>query len=378
MLRRSPLLGSLALAILAGACAEQPAQPVAPEATAAPLSLYETPAVDRTTLARPFGTLLDLQPTGVVARAIDPGDYACSTDSPINGWLGGEIMRSLTLEPTRFMTVYNLAGDLIATYEALIFQTSDTPQSFGIDGRHTHAIRKAERDLKVFWDIPSSDIQAVAMHGDVLRDTIRTARTYAALGVPLATARAYARALRDAVVGSRTMANHPFVTFNAFAFTTGTAPTAIPDKIVMGDGILLGYDALGFGDVAPQAIFAHEFAHHVQFENGYGLESVDAAERARFNELGADAMAAYWLTHARGAAMNRKRVEQFLAVFFQIGDCAFADPGHHGTPNQRLAAARFGFELAAMAQKQGQVMQAEKVQMAFILAYPGIVAPDAQ
>lgn len=52
----------------------------------------------------------------------------------------------------------------------------------------------------------------------------------------------------------------------------------------------------------------------------------------------ADAMSASFLTHKRGAAMNRKRVEQFLEVFFQIGDCAFDNPGHHGTPNQRMAA----------------------------------------
>ena len=32
-----------------------------------------------------------------------------------------------------------------------------------------------------------------------------------------------------------------------------------PDKIVMGDGIMAGYEALGFGDIAPQAIYAHEF-----------------------------------------------------------------------------------------------------------------------
>ena len=57
------------------------------------------------------------------------------------------------------------------------------------------------------------------------------------------------------------------------------------------------------------------------------------AERTRYTELMADAMAGYFLTHKRGAAMNRHRVAQFLAVFFQVGDCAFDFPSHHGTPN---------------------------------------------
>jgi hypothetical protein len=31
----------------------------------------------------------------------------------------------------------------------------------------------------------------------------------------------------------------------------------------MGDGVLAGYDAVGFADVAPQAVYAHEFARHI-------------------------------------------------------------------------------------------------------------------
>lgn len=378
MTRQISLVGALVAAAAAAACREQPVQPASFETVAAPLALTAAGPLDRASVRLPFGTLLDLGRPVAAERAINPGDYACSESSPITRWLSNEVAKTLAVEPDRFWTVYSYLGDLIPTYEAIIFETTDRPQSFGVDGRHTKGIRKAERDLKAFWDITSSDIQVVAMHGSVLLDTARTRRTYQALGVPSFFAGLYSRTVRDAVAGSQTMADgdHPYWTFNAVAFSTGTNPTAIPDKIVMGDGILAGYDALGFGDVAPQAIFAHEFAHHVQFENGYGIAG-DAAEQTRFNELGADAMAAYWLTHARGAAMNRKRVEQFLQVFYQLGDCQFAGAGQHGTPNQRLAAARFGFDLAEQAQKQGHVMRADKAQMAFIVAYPGIVAPDA-
>ena len=59
----------------------------------------------------------------------------------------------------------------------------------------------------------------------------------------------------------------------------------------------------------------------------------------RYTELMADAYSAYYLTHKRGAAMNRHRVAGFLEVFYQIGDCAYTNNGHHGTPNQRMNAA---------------------------------------
>ena len=102
-----------------------------------------------------------------------------------------------------------------------------------------------------------------------------------------------------------------------------------------------------------------------------------APEQTRYTELMADAFSAYYLTHSRGGAMNRKRVEQFLEVFFEIGDCAFSSSGHHGTPNQRMAAAHFGFDIAAQAQKQGHILTSQQFHDLFVAAYPGLVAPDA-
>jgi hypothetical protein len=91
----------------------------------------------------------------------------------------------------------------------------------------------------------------------------------------------------------------------------------------------------------------------------------------------ADAFAAYFLTHSQGLALNQKRVTQFLQVFFQIGDCGFTSDGHHGTPNQRMAAAQFGFKVAAESQKQGHVLTSEAFHARFVAGYPTLVAPDA-
>jgi hypothetical protein len=384
MLRRTAQLGTLLLVtIVLNACQEQATQPshTAPRSSSkAQLELGSSAiglGISRGQLTLPsIGEVADQQLTDALGRAINPSDYVCSAASPVTNWINAEITRSLQTEQTLFLTAYNLLADLIPTYEALYFQTSATPQYFGYNGQHTKAIGKAERDLKSFWNIESSDIQVLGMHGGVLLDTIRTAATYRLFGYSAAQAALFARTLRGVILPSQTMAggNHPFFTFNAVAFTTTN--NSLPEKIVVGDGVLAVYDVLGFEDVAPQAIFAHEFAHHVQFDKGFRITAT-VPEQTRFAELSADMMAAYYLTHSRGATMNQKRVEQFLEIFFQIGDCSFTSNGHHGTPNQRLAAARLGFDLADQAQKQGHIMTAEQVNAVFVAAYPFIIAPDA-
>jgi hypothetical protein len=315
-------------------------------------------------------------------QAIHPRDYVCSSSSPVGDFLDAELGKTLSIpaERTLFFELYDRSADLIPTYEALYYQTSATPQTFGYNGQFTQVMVNTERGVKGFWDIKSSDIQVVAMHGTVLLDTARTAKTYRLLGFSASVASANAKAVQAALLKSTTMnrGNYAFWTFNAFAFSTYGA--SVPDKIVMGDGILEAYAALGYGDVAPQAIFAHEFGHHIQYENGYFNDLPNRyqdPEQTRYTELMADAMSAYYLTHSRGAAMNQKRVEQFLDVFFQIGDCSFKSDGHHGTPNQRRAAATFGFKLAADAQRQGQILTSAQFHDLFVAQYPTLIAPDA-
>ena len=140
----------------------------------------------------------------------------------------------------------------------------------------------------------------------------------------------------------------------------------------MGDGIMDGYAGIGFGDVAPQAILAHEFGHHIQFELGL-FGGPTSPESTRRTELMADAFSAYFLSHAQGTSMQWKRVQQFLAVFFNIGDCLFTNNGHHGTPTQRMAAAQFGYSVANDAQKQGHILTAQEFVALFDAALPAIV-----
>ena len=384
----------LALALGLAACVDQATAPL-PAAVASRSTTTSTaralPSVptDAPLFARgadthsPAGRLADGAFDTFGSRAINPSDYVCTAGSPLDDWYSAQADRVEAEAPGLLFYLYwNLAADIVPTYEALFFQTTATPQYFGYGGEFTKVLGKTERDVKRFWDIQSEDIQLIGLHGTMLQDPARVAATYEAVfGLSPASSASLAANAQYLVqtYPSLNGGNHPFFSFNAFAYTTNGG--AIPDKIVMGDGILEGYAAIGYGDVAPQAIYAHEFGHHIQFENGYFNDPAalagSPAERTRYTELMSDAFSAYYLTHKRGATMNRKRVGQFLQVFFQIGDCGFGSSGHHGTPNQRMAAARFGFDVADEAQKQGHIMTSEEFHTRFLAVYPSLIAPDA-
>lgn len=329
----------------------------------------------------PSGASILDQDFDLTGSVINPSDYVCSNTTPVTNWINGVIGTTLAgPDAMRLRQAAALGAANLPTYEALLFATPATVQSFGYHGEHTKDIGKAERQLKGFWAISSaSGIEVVAMHGSMLLDAPQTAATYQLFyGLPAAKAQFFADTLGRTIANSQTMAdgNYPYFTFNSVS--AQALPGLWANKIVMGDGIMAVYDALGFGDVAPQAILAHEYGHQVQFNKGYHLvNATSAAEATRFAELNADAMSAYFLTHKRGEALNQKRVEQFLAIFYDIGDCQFASAGHHGTPNQRMAAAEFGFQLANEAQKQGQILTPDEFQARFLAAYPSLIAPDA-
>jgi hypothetical protein len=89
-------------------------------------------------------------------------------------------------------------------------------------------------------------------------------------------------------------------------------------------------------DAAIIGVLAHEWAHRLQFENGWETRPV------RPMELEADAFAGFYLGLAKSWAWDQ--VDSFFRNTFATGDNHFNDPGHHGTPAERLAAARLGFD----------------------------------
>ena len=401
-MRRNALFAScLALALGTVACQDQSNQPAAPsEPALQKIDRHDLAdlALKRGLVRVPIkGRLSDRHLGGLRDRVINPTDYSCVPDSPVFDWADAEFAEAVARDLPELITLFGFAAPDIPFYDALFLLDENDPdaQEFGYDGEFTHVMLKTERDVKRFWDIRSDDILLLAMKGTMLQDEERVAAVYEQFfidnpGPPVdpitpAEAAEYAAIVREALLSAETLdgGDDPLFSLNAFAFSTAGQP----DRIVMGDGILEGFKVIGFGDVAPQAIYAHEFAHHIQYENEYfndvpptypgGPAPTTQAEFTRYTELMADAMAAYYLTHKRGAAMNKHRVAKFLNAFFQLGDCGFGASGHHGTPLQRMRAAQFGFDIADRAHKQGHILTSEQFHDLFVAAYPRLIAPDA-
>ena len=304
----------------------------------------------------------------IIDRVINPDDYECGPT-----YVDDYFYKSIENWTNYDITVYIYFGGIAFDY-AYLFANTDGGQYFGSNGQFTNNTNRTFKDLLRFWNIPT-DILLRDAHGIIYADEAKVKRVLLVYGYSDADATYLAGLLKD-VMGSAAFMhyNHPLLTFNAFAATADPYWGA-PKKIVMGDGIQQMYEDLGFGDVYTQEILAHEYGHHVQFAKN--VDFGNSPEGTRRTELMADALSSYFMTHKRGAAMNWKRVQQFLVVAYGIGDCAFNSYNHHGTPNQRMKSSEFGYQVASDAQKKGKILTGEEFIALFDAALPGILAPDA-
>ncbi|QCX38306.1 hypothetical protein FF125_07620 [Aureibaculum algae] len=312
----------------------------------------------------------------ILGTILNPDDYNCNNSTiPLNDYVNNSISQWTDLD-----YIYYVFYSYHPQADAIYFKEPGYKKyKYGVNGEFTNQLNRTFKDLKRFWNINSSDIYMVPLSGSTYLNFDRLVEIEA-LYYPSQSDEEnefYAQFVQD-LFGTETYwnYNHPLFSFNAFALSTTNS--FIQDRIVMGDGILMGYAAIGLDDVAPQAILAHEFGHHIQFENGYFIDVAeeDQPEATRRTELMADAFAAYYLTHKRGATMNWKRVEQFLEVFYNIGDCGFDNPGHHGTYEQRLAAAKWGRDLASNSWPKGKILTSEVFYQLFEATLDDIVNCD--
>ncbi|OIJ94165.1 hypothetical protein [Streptomyces colonosanans] len=324
----------------------------------------------------------DTQWAGLLNSAIKPGDHQCQTTE------FRDYSKSLLAgvdDPDLLDWLYVFSAFDLPTYDALLFGSESKSNTFGVNGEYTNELTSEGKDLKRFWDIQSDDIQLVPMHGrDLFSSPERVARVYKVLfGIKSdAVALRLAKDVIELVnyFPSLKGGDNPIFTFNAFAFSEegNPHPLGISDRIVVGDGILEAMKAIGLGGTAPRAIVAHEFGHHVQYEdNLFANTTLTGPEATRRTELMADAFGTYFLTHSRGEALNTKRVLDSAKSFYQVGDCYFDSPGHHGTPNQRLASSAWGASVANDAANQGHILPSLKLDELFEAKLPDIVKPDA-
>ncbi|MET8770417.1 hypothetical protein [Streptomyces sp. NPDC004658] len=308
------------------------------------------------------------------ADAIDPSAYQCTTSTPVRDWLAAsrsDWTRSDQNDADLFLQVVLL--------DSVLYPDAHSKQ-FGAQGEFTKVVNRTFGDLGRFWDIDASRIDVVAMHPDVLLDPAGVQRVFQeAFGVPEEAAKKLGEAVATIADQDKfDHGQHPYFTFNAFAMDgLDLTDRTIPPEIIMGDGVLEGYKAVGLDDVAPASILAHEYGHHVQYQRDLFETDLTGPEASRRTELMADSFAGYYLTHVRGAHYKWDRVRDFQKVFFQLGDCSFAAASHHGTPNQRLHAAQYGFTLAELAFPRGQVMPTVEFAAKFEKVLPQMVAPDA-
>lgn len=324
--------------------------------------------------------LVESPAQAALARAVAPSECSSTLlDTYID-----QLFADMTDEQFAFLVAHQDTLLNVPTYDALFFGTPRDPD-YALES-HGQQIRNTFRDLRRFWDIQSSDIQLMAMHGDVLLDADRIARTLSAMVAtrqidPMTPAEIQAEAstVADFMKTQGDFYDNPLWTLNAFAFSgegeNDPFIAALPDKLIMGDGIIEAYDAIGLGDVGVRVIMAHEFGHHVQYELGvFQTGPTDPAEATRRTELMADAMAAYFGTHKQGLALNKKRVADALLSFYTVGDCAFDNPGHHGTPLQRQRAADWGADLAAAAKPRSYILPPTTFVQLFDAALPQIIS----
>ena len=283
------------------------------------------------------------------------------TIPPLRKWLNDEYL-SWGKEPTLITASPELSMSDLANFHTLYFENSPENQYYGVNGEYTDQINQSFKDVKSFWDIEAENIMTVAAHGSMLQDRNKVVKMYTKIyGYSNEKANKYADSLATLfkIYPKFLKGEHPAFTFNQIAVPDTTFPNIgqIPAKIVIGDGLLQGLDEIGYAKIAPQAILAHEFGHHIQYDLGILTRGVKLTPKtSRRFELMADAYAAYFLAHNKGAAMQLNDLQKVAEVLFNTGDCNFTVDGHHGTPTQRKAATEWGYNLARNADKKDHII----------------------
>ncbi|WNM38706.1 hypothetical protein RMN56_26795 [Micromonospora halotolerans] len=324
-----------------------------------------------------------IEPSGLrnaIAAAIDPGDYECG-DTAFSAWVD-EMIGGIDIGTLFVLVIFGVLD--YPTYDAVLYGSSVDQADYGLPAEYQNSMSRAFRAAQEFWDVPLGDVDFFAMQNDMLQDPERVARMVTLfLGLTGDDARSIAEQLVGIINSDPGLAggNSPLFTLNAFAFSAAdeTEPpfAGLPDKMVFGEGMFTALEVLGISDAGPRAVLGHEMAHHVQYEAGLFNSPLTGPEATRRTELMADAFGTYFVTHARGLALNGRRVLEAERAFYEVGDCSFAADGHHGTPNQRLRASTWGADLADGAQKQGHILPTATLDLRFEQQLPVFVAPDA-
>jgi hypothetical protein len=182
-------------------------------------------------------------------------------------------------------------------------------------------------------------------------DMLLGRKTSATLGDPV-----YDRKMRDEVMNQRSffqgvkadvviLDEQHIELRNAYANSSGT--------IYFGKKMFY-YTLHHYNELAVAGILAHEWSHRVQYTFHWDKELSNPAL-----ELEADAMSGYYMALEKGFAWNQ--IDAYFRSTEKTGDFAVASKQHHGTPNQRVAAAYLGVQLANESVSKGEAFSYQEL-----------------
>ena len=312
--------------------------------------MRQVPGLDEV-VSNDYGSLVAKK----LERAINGDDYVCEEPTLIESYVDSLFASIADDIDTFFYLYFFLAPDFWVFYAILAWGVEST--DFYPNKQQGQVYNKAFRDLKAFWGDSYPDgiaLQALSMNILITQKQLILEVIVFFFGVESDGAEdIYDEALDLLEANPAIGFDFPLWTLNAFAYdTSDLSPEDWPFPnfgagIAMGDGIVSFLEDIGYGDGGPEYVLFHEFGHQVQFGSGvFDSPPFDNdPENTRRTELMADALAAYYGHHPRGATFQTKRVEAMSESAFAVGDCFYDSPGHHGTPNQRAKAVKFATDL---------------------------------
>lgn len=300
------------------------------------------------------------------------------------------------------LTVNLLYPDYVDTVDGQVTFVQEE-QTFGRNGEYTEEFLQQHQQLIDFWKTSEGGrppILLVGLHSEPLEEQLELAIQYDYIAsngydpdlLTEESLNATAEQIREAIETELPNGySNPGLSQEAFFEANfGVAGFEDSSVIVIGDGDLDFGDWLDLnaGNQENVILHAHEFAHAVQFitsvEDDFGGD-VDAynvfffdestPEKTREWELEADAMAAYFLAHEQGRNFSVDLLLQAAREGYHTGDCDPTSVGHHGTPDQRECATKWGGD-EGLDSMSGEPVTVQEFRALFAASYEAILALD--
>ncbi len=314
--------------------------------------------------------------TSRLQSAINPDDYSCGPTQ-----FDSYVARILSGVDTNTLYALGSAGVFdFPAYDAIYF--GKPGKGYRLAGKQGRQLNRSFSDLQSFWDIRANNIDLLGMQSSMVVNKQRVARlAREVFRAKPRKAERFAKAVVRVVKSEPSLkkGRNPIFSLNAIAFTgkgiKNKRLRRVGDRIIFGSGMIRAYQSMGYGKGGPRSVLAHEFGHHIQFDRKLIASPLVKAEAGRRVEMMADTLATYFVGHRKGLKASSTLRRQSVASFQLVGDCGFDDSSHHGTPNQRGAAATLGLQLADAS--GGTVRKGRSVGNSFDSRLPSLVAPDA-